>query len=158
MAVIELTRGYTALVDDADYDLLNACRWHVTITDGMPYAVRSVVGEQTYSRIWLHMGRVILDCGAGEIADHINGDTLDNRRANLRIATPAQNAQNSRRKSSNTSGHKGVSWSAEKQQWRAEIMAFGKRTFLGRYDCLESAAHAYRTAAAQLHGEFARTD
>lgn len=89
--------------------------------------------------------------------DHINGNRSDNRLLNLRLASAAQNAQNSRR--SNTpkaSQYKGVTWYTRKAKWAAQIRCGGKSTWLGYYDSELEAHHAYVRAAIQLHGEFAR--
>jgi hypothetical protein len=86
--------------------------------------------------------------------DHRNGITDDNRIKNLRLATDAQNLQNMRRPSSNTSGFKGVSrW---RTRWLAQIKSNGRYFFLGRFDTSEEAYVAYCQAAYNLHGKFAR--
>jgi hypothetical protein len=100
------------------------------------------------------MHRLILDPGTAEV-DHINGDTLDNRRCNLRLATHAQNMCNNRMRSHNTSGYRGVFWYAERRKWGALIVARRKRKFLGLYADAVDAARAYDAAAIELHGEFA---
>jgi hypothetical protein len=94
--------------------------------------------------------------------DHINGDRDDNRWCNLRSATRSQNIANMKTPSNNTSGIKGVSWSASHRKWRAQI-GIGKcangyyyTKFLGRFDTKEEAAEAYRVAAEARFGEFAR--
>lgn len=90
--------------------------------------------------------------------DHINTNKSDNRICNLREATSAQNGFNNPMQPYNTSGYKGVSWSAREKKYRAQITAYGKRNFLGLFDDPAVAAEAYKTAAAKLHGEFARTE
>lgn len=93
------------------------------------------------------------------IVDHINNVRTDNRIANLRIATPEGNSRNSRKPSNNTSGIKGVSQCTGGKRWLAQIaMGGGKTKNLGRYATKEAAGAAYAAAAAQYHGEFARTN
>ena len=87
--------------------------------------------------------------------DHINNDPSDNRWKNLRPATKSQNQMNVKRIKSNTSGHKGVTWSKASQKWRASIKANGKQFHLGVFEQIEDAVRAYADAAARLHGEFA---
>lgn len=87
--------------------------------------------------------------------DHINNNPSDNRWSNLRAATPSQNQMNIKCIKSNTSGHKGVTWSKAAQKWRASIKANGKQFHLGVFERIEDAIRAYADAAARLHGEFA---
>ena len=86
--------------------------------------------------------------------DHINGIRHDNRWCNLRVATPTQNYANAPRKSSNTSGFKGVSLHGKK--WRARIRWNGKYLSIGSFDTKEEAQMAYAEAAQRYYGEFAR--
>lgn len=94
----------------------------------------------------------------GLIVDHINGDTLDNRKTNLRFVTASQNAMNTRVSASHlkSSGFKGVSRSGDK--WSASISFDGQKIGLGRFDSEADAARAYDAAAVVLFGEFARTN
>jgi hypothetical protein len=90
------------------------------------------------------------------LVDHINTDSLDNRRANLRLATPSQNSCNSRRDKSNTySRYRGVSFSKRKQKWFAAIRANGKKMWLGYFETEIDAAKVYDDAAKKYHKEFA---
>lgn len=91
------------------------------------------------------------------IIDHANGDPSDNRFCNLRICTSAENNQNSSRQRNNLSGFKGVHFDAKRNQWRATIAANNVWKHLGRFSTAEEAHAAYCKAAAELHGEFART-
>jgi len=87
--------------------------------------------------------------------DHINGDRADNRLANLRLATRTMNNGNSKRRTDNTSGHKGVYWNAQRGKWQAKIRRKGVEKHLGLFDDKAAAAAAYRRAAESLFGEFA---
>jgi hypothetical protein len=86
--------------------------------------------------------------------DHINGSKDDNRFANLRAATHAQNMKNVRMHVDNSSGFKGVFLSGKK--WEARIMRDGQRIKIGIFDTIESAAFAYDQAALAVHKDFAR--
>ena len=88
--------------------------------------------------------------------DHINCVKTDNRIANLREATNAENMRNVGKQSNNTSGIKGVSWHKHTRKWRATIKVDGKSKHLGLFDCPELAALVYSEHAEKLHGEFAR--
>lgn len=99
--------------------------------------------------------------------DHINGDGLDNRKSNLRLASQACNTQN-KRVTKNKHGYKGVSFIGycqnkgkrwpRKKPWTANITAFGKNYRLGYYETPEEAADAYDAAAKEYHGQFAATN
>lgn len=88
--------------------------------------------------------------------DHINMIPDDNRLKNLREATNAQNGANRRKHRDNTSGFKGVTWSAERKKWVASIGVNNKSIALGRYAKIEDAVAAYAEAARRYHGDFAR--
>lgn len=88
--------------------------------------------------------------------DHINGDTLDNRRCNLRYATNQQNQANSKLKSNNTSGYKGVTWDPVNKKWVAQIMFNRKNIKLGRFKNKLKAHQAYVSAGTRLFGEYFR--
>ena len=87
--------------------------------------------------------------------DHINGKRHDNRWLNLRPASPAQNSQNAKRKTSNRCGAKGVYWHKRSRKWTAAIRHEGKQLSLGYFDSLGEAAAAYSKATFIHHREFA---
>ena len=94
----------------------------------------------------------------GELfVDHINGNGLDNRKDNLRLATPEENKHNSRKRGGRgQSKYKGVTLDKKKNQWRVRIGYKGKRIFLGCFDDEIEAAKAYDGSAKELYGEYAR--
>lgn len=92
----------------------------------------------------------------GQGSDHINGDTLDNRIANLRECDQRQNNGNHHRLNRhNTSGLRGVTWKRDKQKWRAYINRANRQCHLGYFDTKEAAYEAYKVAAVEHFGEFA---
>jgi hypothetical protein len=98
------------------------------------------------------IGRILFN---KEYTDHINHDTLDNRRANLRIATNQENSRNRlSRNVPKTSRFKGVSWNARDEKWQVYIGVNGKNKFVGYYDHEEDASSAYETTAKRIFGEF----
>ena len=146
MKKINLSKGKVACVDDTDYDWLSRHKWYYAARG---YAARdeSVNGE----RVRLKMHRVILKSPGGVEVDHINGDSLDNQRANLRACTHRQNMKNMKRHRDGSSRWKGVSWDASRNKWVAQIHA----TFIGRFRDETKAAEAYDEAARKAHGEYA---
>ena len=103
-----------------------------------------------------HIARLILGLVSGDrrVADHINGNPLDNRKLNLRACTYAENARNQRLRRDNKSGFKGVS-QVSWNRWTAIIRPDGRNCCLGTFDSPEKAHQAYCEAAAWLYGEFA---
>lgn len=151
---IPLTRGYFALVDDEDYADVSKHKWQAqprATSPGQSYAKR---GTATGGCIMMH--RQILNAPAGVLVDHVNGNTLDNRRRNLRLCTASENQRNRpkpKRKAS--SNYKGVSWHAAKRKWLVTVGHLGKTNYLGYFQSESDAARAYNEAAKRLHGEFA---
>lgn len=88
--------------------------------------------------------------------DHADGDGLNNKWANLRAASKAQNGANCKAKKNNKSGFKGVSYCKATNKFRATIQAEGKWKWLGGFSTAEEAAEAYAEASKSLHGEFGR--
>jgi hypothetical protein len=101
-----------------------------------------------------YMHRLVTDAGPGQLVDHINGNKLDNRRANLRVTTASVNNQNRRMLRNSTSGHRGVT-RAKGTRWYSRICFQGRQIHLGTYDTREQAALAYNCAAQTLFGEHA---
>lgn len=146
MAEIILTKGEIALIDDIDLPLVKGYTWF----NNCGYAQ----SHSSYYNFLMH--QIIMETKNGEMVDHINGNGLDNRRSNLRIATKAQNGWNRSAPKSNTSGYKGVSRAKGGKKWRAYITVLHKRYSLGVFQYIKDAARAYNIAALKYHGEFAR--
>lgn len=155
-----LTKGYTTFIDSIDADLGDRMWSAFVSVDGGVYAIRStyIKGQ----KIHYQMHRVILSRMLGkellraDRVDHIDGNGLNNRRCNLRLATNAQNAYNQKKRSDNASGFKGVSFDKSRNKWIAQIMVNYKHIHLGRFETPEEAYRAYRQAAFEYFGEFAR--
>jgi hypothetical protein len=150
---VALTRGYVALVDDEDYARVAARRWQAVLGGGNVNRASSPDGRG--GRVYL--SRFLMAAPSGFVVDHINGDPLDNRRANLRLCSQGQNRRNSRRHRNNTTGFKGVCQRrARPGRWFAQITVERQTYFLGTFKTPEAAARAYDAAALEYHGEFAR--
>lgn len=151
---IPLTMNAFAIVDDDDYEKVAAFKWrcHVNRVGRVHrrYAVRTVYLGGRNSTLLLH--RVLLSPSPEMHVDHINGDGLDNRRANLRICTCSENLRNQRPRG--RSGFKGVTWRGP--NWAASLVIAGKHTHLGMFATAEEAARAFDRAAVANLGPFAR--
>jgi len=161
MREISLTQGKVALVDDEDYELVSKYKWYAH----WDKHTRSFYADTTIQlpsrkRIRLSMHRLILglEFGNKKQTDHINHDTLDNRRSNLRIVTTAQNQHNGRLLSNNNSGFRGVSLNKQTRKWIAQIKVSGKQIYLGSFKEKYKAAKAYDEAARKYHGKYACTN
>src|ERR1700684_2916281 len=127
-------RGH-ALVDAQDYERLRHRRWSLT---GAGYVLGS--GPR---RILLHRAVLGVEDEPTTVVDHINGDPLDFRRANLRCGGVSHNGQNRiGLAANNTSGFRGVTWSKGAQKWMAQEQLDGHNHYLGLFPHAEEAAHA----------------
>ena len=136
--------------DEEDAPIISLHVWQVNIERNNKYARTNVKGTS------VRMHRLILGVTNPSIfVDHINGNTLDNRKCNLRLCSNAQNLHNRGANKNNPTKLKGVTI-FEKNYYRARITAFGKAIHLGLYKDPMAAAQAYNEAAIKYHGEFAK--
>ena len=156
MKQIPLTQGNFALVDDEDFDWLNQWHWHAHSQKGRFYAARNK-GTHPFTTL-IRMHRQIMNAPGNLHVDHINGNTLDNRRENLRLCTRSENGRNQRKRSDNTTGYKGVVLTKSGMKYYAKIVVHQQMIYLGCYATAEEAARAYDEAAKKYHGPFARTN
>jgi HNH endonuclease/AP2 domain len=154
---LPLTKGVYAIVDADLYDHLMQWNWSVLVCRSKTityYAIRHRRGNESCSRKNILMHQQITKAGVMEV-DHINHNGLDNRRSNLRKCVQQQNAGNTRMRTNNTSGFKGVSWSKASKKWLVTITDHGVQKHLGLFDDPEEAAGVYDDAAIKVFGEFA---
>lgn len=151
---IKLTKGLSVLVDDADYEKFGNLNWRSHKSGQKYYAVLNYKKDGKFKQLTLH--REIMNFPDGMFVDHINGNTLDCRRENMRLVTSSQNAINRRLRSDNKLGVVGVS-QLKSGKYFAYISINGKRTRLGKFVTLEEAKAAREAAEARHHGKYTRS-
>lgn len=150
----ELPSGDVCVMDFADAKRFESHRLYMMA--GNP--------QRRYVMLWHpdrrieYLHRAIMSAPLGVSVDHINGDTLDNRKSNLRLATSSENGANVPKREGTSSRFKGVCWDKNGHRWKAHIGYQGKRVHLGYFVDEEEAARAYDRVARTLFGEFARTN
>ena len=150
---IPLTQGKVALVDDGDYEELSKYKWYAN-RGGSTWYAHTHTRQGNRKRVFVAMHRLIIDAPKDMQVDHIDRNGLNNTRANLRLATRAQNGHNSIRSvTKKTSAYKGVFPAGKK--WWARIYFNGKCIRLGTFEREADAALAYNEAARKYHQEFA---
>jgi hypothetical protein len=152
MREIPLTKGYVALVDDEDYELVASYKWSAFETGRKTqrvYGFRKTPGNRKTNRINIFLHRFILNAPTEMQVDHIDRNGLNCQRSNLRLATSKQNGANSD-KPIGISGYRGVE-PYPYGKWRARA----QEKHIGVFDTPEEAAHHYDVVAQKIWGEFA---
>jgi hypothetical protein len=154
------------LLDAEDLSLLDGpvCIKIKLRKKGYPSFVADLWTSKKPSKRIGYLSRLVMNAPEGTMVDHINHDTLDNRKVNLRICSRAQNAMNMRRQRQSRSRFKGVYFHDAKRYkpnasgakpWRAYARIAQRRVWLGYYATEEEAAIAYDRYAREAFGEFA---
>lgn len=146
-----LSDGSVAVCDGCFYDKVKGHNWSM----GSGYAYITDNGSVPRRSIKLH-NFILEHTPSDVIVDHINGNKLDNRLINLRIATHKENKRNSGGKRNSTSSYKGVSWDSSRNKWIASIQYGGKTHHIGRFDDEVECAKAYDKACMRIYGAYAK--
>lgn len=145
-----LSNGEVTLVDDEDFAYLSNWMWR---RDRMGYAIRTTRIKGTKRIKTIKMHRIINKTPDGMDTDHMDGNKLNNQKANLRSCTRSQNCQNARGRIKGTSKYMGVYWNKRDSKWRAAITVNYKKIVLGSYNSEHDAALAYNRGAIKYHGK-----
>lgn len=137
-----------AVIDPRDYELANKYKWYLSSSR---YAISRVSKSE---QIFLH--RLIVNTSPELSVDHIDGNTLNNRRENLRPCTHQENLKNTKVRTDNTSGYKGVSYNRRRNRWYSRIFVNGTEKFLGSFLSKQEAIEVRRAAEEKYFGEFRR--
>lgn len=154
--------GYNVLIDTDDYEKVKNFRWFINRKSerlyGKVYFEYKHSGVTGIFRTSLHRLIMGLKTHDGKVVDHINGNTLDNRRQNLRICTIAENNMNARGGKRKYNLPKGAYKMKLSARYMSQITLNKTIYYLGYYDTPEEAHAAYCEASKKYHGEFGRTD
>jgi len=153
-ALLPLTKNQMAIIDLEDVNEVIKFNWCASFnkSNNTYYAVRKNCEKGPQQ---IRLGNFLLNYYGKDYVDHINHNTLDYRKSNLRRASYQGNSANSRKLKIGSSRYKGVSWDRSRSKWRVQIMLNRKNIFIGRFELEEEAAIAYNEKAKELFGEFA---
>jgi hypothetical protein len=141
-------KGYDVDIDDDDLHYAKIGGW-------------CTHGNKLKGRTYFHkrdgrlLHRLIANAKPGQLVDHIDGNTLNNKKSNLRLCTNSQNLMNRGKTCKNTSGYKGVTWDKKKQKWVAHIMKDYRQNFVGYFTNAYDAHLARSEKIKEIHGEYA---
>ncbi len=154
MKKIKLNNGQYVLIDDEYYEELTKYKWYL---NKLGYATTGIWCKENKKTKQVLLHKIIMNTPKGYCVDHINGNKLDNRRLNLRLATIAENVRNQKRNKSSISGYKGVqtNYSCPNRPYEAAITFCRKQIHILRSADKEECAWVYDQVAMQLFGEFA---
>lgn len=167
---ITLSQGMFALIDAIDHEKISRFKWcaqrqakggfYAIAYEQTPELGRIKDGSRTRpARRRISMHRLILDAPTSLQVDHVNGNGIDNRRKNIRLATSKENAANRRKSGGKSSSRfKGVTWHKHDKKWQATIQIDGHCVYLGQFKSERKAASAYDKAATEHFGAFAMTN
>jgi hypothetical protein len=147
MKLIKLTQNKKTKIDNEDYHFFNEYKWYALYSSGIKNYY--VVNYNCRTRKTLYLHRLIMNCPTNKCIDHINRNTLDNRKCNLRICTRSENQINRK-----CGKNKGVSYHKKHKLWLARIKKDKKTYYLGWFKNKEDGIKVYKLKAKELFGEF----
>jgi hypothetical protein len=145
-------------IDTEDKELVEKYHWNVTKRQRTKDGFNVVTPNSNNELNSTLLCRLLMDAEKGQVVDHIDGMSLDNRKENLRLCTQLENGKNTSLRKNNKSGHKGVCWYRhhDYNKWKAYIMVSGKFMNLGYFDDLDEAIIVREEAELKYYGEYSR--
>lgn len=149
MKEIQLNAGMAAIIDDDDFDAVSQFKWY--------WGFKGYVGSPIKNgkkRTTVYLARLVMNAPSGAMVDHVNHNTLDNRKENLRLVSSGQNQANriiDKNRKIKTSKYKGVNWHKFSRKWHAQIAG----RYIGLFESETDAARAYNLAALERFGQYA---
>lgn len=154
MKEIPLTNGLFAKVDESDFEILSKFNWQA-VNNRKYYARRHIMIDGKKSKIYMH--REIMGVTKSDVfVDHIDGDGLNNTRANLRVASHSENLANVPKRNGTSSKYRGVNFKKSTGKWQVQIQHNNKMHWVGSFNNEIEAAKAYDKKAVELFGAFAQ--
>lgn len=154
---IPVGRGQVTVIDHGDYELIAKYSWravHGSRAGQEKWYVKAYIPGTFPNCKSTSMHRLLLGAQPGQIVDHIDNNSLNNCRSNLRFCTAQENARNRNRQRQSISKFKGVTRNGKR--WQANLKINGQGLYLGTFATEEEAGKAYDNAAVEQYGEFAR--
>lgn len=145
------TKEAYTLVDDDDYNRLLTYRWWIN-PQGYVWTRDYTNGWRNPKNILLH--RLLMSAPRNLTVDHIDRNPLNNQKVNLRLATYSEQNMNTKTRSDNTSGHRGVYWEKRRNCWRVCIHNNNKQIHIGQFKVKQDAIDAYEKRAREIYGKF----
>lgn len=154
MELVILSKGFKTIIDKEDYKFVNSFKWYACQKDNRYYASRTVRygNRKDNKKHHLFLHRILLNAPEGIFVDHINGNSLDNRKNNLRLCSNKENSRNRKIKNK----YKGIKKNLNCKTWSARITVDQIELYLGCFKNDIDAAMAYNEAAIKYFGKFAK--
>ena len=128
----------TVLIDIEDIEKIQKLKWRVSKNKNGYYVRAWGRKDYKYKQI-VYLHRYIMNCPGDMEVDHINHNTLDNRKCNLRVCTMLENKQNVPKRENNKSGYRNIHWDKNRKKWRVRMTINKKEVKVGIYETVEEA-------------------